>query len=102
MSGRVLIGVAVLAAFAVCARPLQAQTAAPSAADIEQQLRPAPRLGPSQGLPHIGVSGPDTNPTFQPASTSPERGGTAPPAAKRLSSWASASHMQAPAEAHAP
>ena len=102
MSSRIAIGVGMLAVLAIGAPQLQAQTAAPSPADIEQQLRPAPKLGPSQGLPYIGVSGPETNPAYHPASTSPERSGPAPAAAKRSSSGAAASHMQASAETHAP
>jgi OmpA-OmpF porin, OOP family len=108
MSSRLAIGIGVPMCLALMATAsqIQAQTGAPSPADIEQQLRPAPKLGPSQGLPHIGVSGPETNPTFHPASTSPERSGTAPPAGKRSSSGAaasqSASHMPAPTESHAP
>jgi len=102
MSSRIVLGAAMLTLLAVGVPQLQAQTQPPSAADIGQQLMPAPKLGPSQGLPRIGGSGPETNPTFHPVSTSPERGGTAPPAGKRPSSGASASHMQAPAEVQAP
>ena len=102
MSSRIVIGVGMLALLAVGAPQAQAQTQAPSPADIGQQLRPAPKSGPSQGLPHIGVPGPETNPTFHPSSTSPDRSGPAPPAGGRPSSGAAASHMQVPAETHAP
>ena len=102
MGSRIVIGVGMLVLLAVGAPQPQAQTQAPSPADIGQQLRSAPKLGPSQGLPHIGVFEPEANPTLHPASASPERGGTAPPAGKRSSSGASASHMQARAETHAP
>jgi OmpA-OmpF porin, OOP family len=88
MSSRVVIGFGVLTLLVIGAPQLQAQTGAPSPADIGQQLRPAPKLGPSQGLPQMGVSRPEANPDFHPASTSPERGGTAPPAGKRPSSGA--------------
>src|SRR5215472_13859279 len=104
MSSRFGIGVGLPICLALLASPsqLQAQTQAPSPADIEQQLRPAPKLGPSQGLPHLGVSGPEANPGFNPASTSPERGGSAPSAGKRPSSGVAASRMPAPTESHPP
>ena len=104
MSSRLAIGIGVPICLALMATAsqIQAQTGAPSPADIEQQLRPAPKLGPSQGLPHMGVSGPEANPGFNPASTSPERGGSAPSAGKRPSSGVAASHMPAPTETHAP
>ena len=102
MSSRIAIGVGMLAVLAIGAPQLQAQTAAPSPADIEQQLRPAPKLGPSQGLPYIGVSGPETNPAYHPTSTSPDRAGPASAAGKRSSSGASASHMHASADTHVP
>ena len=102
MSSRIAIGVGMLAVLAIGAPQLQAQTAAPSPADIEQQLRPAPKLGPGQGLPYIGVSGPETNPAYHPTSTSPDRAGPASAAGKRSSSGASASHMHASADTHVP
>ena len=104
MSSRfaIRVGIPICLTLLAGASQLQAQTQPPSPADIGQQLRPAPKLGPSQGLPHIGVSGPGTNPTLQPTSASPERGGPASAAGKRSSSAAAASHTQAPAETHAP
>lgn len=96
------VGLPICLALVASAPQLQAQTGAPSPADIGQQLRPAPKLGPSQGLPQLGVSRPEANPAFHPASTSPERGGPAPSAGKRPSPAVAASHMQAPAETHAP
>ena len=96
------VGLPICLALVTSASPLRAQTQAPSAADIGQQLRPAPKLGPSQGLPQLGVSRSEANPSFHPVSTSPERGGSAPPAGKRPSSAAVASHMQAAAETHTP
>jgi outer membrane protein OmpA-like peptidoglycan-associated protein len=101
MSCRFAIGVGALTFFVFGASQLQAQTGAPSAADIGQQLRPAPKLGPSQGIPHIGVSRPEADPSFHPASTSPERGGPAPPVGKRPSSG-TAFQRPATAETHSP
>src|SRR6516165_3435998 len=104
MSSRLAIGIGVPICLALMATAsqIQAQTAAPSPADIEQQLRPAPKLGPIQGLPYIGVSGPETNPAYHPTSTSPDRAGPASAAGKRSSSGASASHMHASADTHVP
>jgi OmpA-OmpF porin, OOP family len=104
MSSRVVIGVAVLTCLAIGAPQLQAQTKAPSPTDIEQQLRPAPKLGPSQGLPQIGVPRPEANPSFHPASASPEPGAAAAPVVKkRVSSGAAvASRTPATTESSAP
>jgi OOP family OmpA-OmpF porin len=102
MSSRLVIGVGVLTFLAIGAPQLQAQ--APSPADIGQQLRPAPKLGPSQGLPQIGVSRPETNPNFHPSSASPEAGTPAPPGARKrpLSAAAVASRTPAATEPPAP
>jgi OmpA-OmpF porin, OOP family len=102
MSSRVVIGVGVLTLLAIGVPQLQAQTGAPSPADIGQQLRPAPKLGPSQGLPQMGVSRPEANPNFYPSSAAPEAGALAPPGAKRRPLSAVASRTPAAAETQAP
>src|SRR5260370_5059741 len=101
MNSRVVIGVGVLTFLAIGAPQVQAQTGPPSPADIEQQLRPAPKLGPSQGLPQIGVSRPEANPSFHPFSASPEAGAPAPPGGKKRPSYG-ASQTPATTETHAP
>jgi OOP family OmpA-OmpF porin len=102
MISRVVIGVAVLTCLAIGAPQLQAQTKAPSPAEIEQQLRPTPKLGPSQGLPQIGVSRPEANPNFHPAAASPEAGAPTPPGGKKRPSIGAAAQTPATTEPPAP
>jgi OmpA-OmpF porin, OOP family len=97
MSSRIVIGVGVLTLLAIGAPQVQAQTGAPSPADIGQQLRPAPKLGPSQGLPQMGVSRPEANPDFHPSSTAPEAGAPAPPSGKKRPSSGAAVASRTPA-----
>jgi OOP family OmpA-OmpF porin len=101
MSARVVIGVGVLAFLASGAPQLQAQTGVPSPADIEQQLRPAPKLGPSQGIPQIGVPRPEANPNF-PAATSPEPSTPAQPVGKKRPSPGAAVASRTPATTESP
>jgi OmpA-OmpF porin, OOP family len=102
MSSRVVIGVAALTCLAIGAPQLQAQTKAPSPAEIEQQLRPAPKLGPSQGLPQIGVSRPEANPNFHPAAASPEAGAPTPPGGKKRPPSGAVVASQRPATTESP
>jgi OOP family OmpA-OmpF porin len=102
MSARLVIGVGVLTFLAIGAPQLQAQTGAPSPADIGQQLRPAPKLGPSQGIPQIGVSRPEGNPVFHPSSTSPEPSAPAPSGGKKRPASGSAVASQTPATTQSP
>ena len=102
MSARVVIGVGVLAFLASGAPQLQAQTGVPSPADIGQQLRPAPKLGPSQGIPQIGVPRPEANPNFRPAATSPEASTPAQPVGKKRPSAGAAVASRTPATTESP
>jgi OOP family OmpA-OmpF porin len=97
-----VIGVGVLTLLAIGAPQVQAQTGAPSPADIGQQLRPAPKLGPSQGLPQMGVSRPEANPDFHPSSTAPEAGAPAPPSGKKRPSSGAAVASRTPAATESP
>ena len=101
MSARIVIGVGVLALLAIGAPQLQAQTGAPSPADIGQQLRPAPNLGPRQGIPQIGVSRPEGSPVH-PAAVSPEPSTPAQPVSKKRPSSGSAVASQTPATTQSP
>jgi OmpA-OmpF porin, OOP family len=104
MSSRFAIGVGVPICLALMASAsqLQAQTQAPSPADIGQQLRPAPKLGPSQGLPQMGVSRPEANPDFHPSSTAPEAGAPAPPGGKKRPSSGAALASRTPVTTESP
>jgi OOP family OmpA-OmpF porin len=98
----IVVGVPICLALAVSASQPQAQTGAPSPAEIEQQLRPAPKLGPSQGLPQIGVSRPEANPNFYPAPASPEAGAPTPPGGKKRPSSGAVAASQRPATTESP
>jgi OmpA-OmpF porin, OOP family len=106
MSSRVVIGIGIgvpiCLALAISASQLEAQTGVPSPADIGQQLRPAPKLGPSQGLPQMGVSRPEANPTFHPASTSPEPSAPAPQVVKKRPPPGSSVASRTPATSESP
>jgi OOP family OmpA-OmpF porin len=102
MSSRFAIGVGVLTFLAFGASQLQAQTGAPSPADIGQQLRPAPKLGPSQGIPQIGVPRPEANPNFHPAAVSPEPSTPAPSGGKKRPPSGSAVASRTPATGESP
>ena len=106
MSGRVgaVVGMLSCFALAISASQLQAQTGAPSPAAIEQQLRPAPKLGPAQGIPQIGVPRSEADPNFRPAAASPEPSTPAQPVGKKrpASAAAVASRTPATTESRAP
>jgi OOP family OmpA-OmpF porin len=104
MSGRVgaVVGMLSCLILATSASQLQAQTGAPSPADIEQQLRPAPKLGPSQGIPQIGVPRPESNPNFRPAAASPEPSTPAPQVGKKRPSPGAAVASRTPATTESP
>jgi outer membrane protein OmpA-like peptidoglycan-associated protein len=76
MNGRigVVVGVLSCSGFVIGTSPLlAAEAAAPSEQDIGKALRPAPKLGTSQGLPTLGtVSGTNENPIMRDAYSSSE------------------------------
>jgi len=74
----------------------------PTPADIGQQLRPGPKLGPSQGIPQIGVPRPEANPNFRPAATSPEPSTPAQPVGKKRPSSGAAVASRIPATTESP
>jgi len=104
MSGRVgaVVGMLSCLAFAISASPLPAQTGAPSPAAIEQQLRPAPKLGPAQGIPQMGVPRSEADPNFRPAAASPEPSTPAQPVGKKRPSSGAAVASRTPATTESP